>query len=74
MPSTRSLVLLSLALLLWALAAHKGARIWVWWIVALALAILAQGTFCKSPSPTGLMQGANRDDSYYKVVLESSIS
>ncbi|THV97200.1 hypothetical protein D6D27_02247 [Aureobasidium pullulans] len=54
MPSTRSLILLSLAttldllfltLLLWALATHKGARVWVWWIVALALALLGQGTF-----------------------------
>lgn len=83
MPSTRSLILLSLAttldllfltLLLWALTTHKGARIWVWWVVALALALLVQGTFCKSPSPTGLMQGANRSDSCYEVVLESSIS
>ena len=83
MPSTRSLILLSLAttlnllfltLLLWALATHKGAGIWVWWVVALALALLAQGTFCKSPSHTGLMQGANRKDSCYEVVLESSIS
>ncbi|THX73430.1 hypothetical protein D6D04_08525 [Aureobasidium pullulans] len=61
MPSTRSLILLSLAttldllfltLLLWALATHKGAKVWVWWVVALALALLAQGTFCKSPSHT----------------------
>ncbi|CAD0048144.1 unnamed protein product, partial [Aureobasidium pullulans] len=65
MPSTRSLILLSLAttldllfltLLLWALATHKGAGIWVWWVVALALALLAQGTFaivmkwCWSPA------------------------
>ncbi|TIA06952.1 hypothetical protein D6C81_09681 [Aureobasidium pullulans] len=53
MPSTRSLILLSLAatldllfltLLLWALATHEGARIWVWWVVALALA------WCWSPA------------------------
>lgn len=83
MPSTRSLILLSLAttldllfltLLLWALATHKGARIWVWWVVALAVAVLAQGTLCKSPSPTVLMQRANRSDSCYEVVLEPGIS
>lgn len=83
MPSTRSLILLSLAttldllfltLLLWAPTTHKGAKVWVWWIVALAVALLAQGTFCQSPSPTGLMQGLNRKNSCYEVVLESSIS
>jgi nitric oxide reductase large subunit len=56
MPSTRFLILLSLAttldllfltLLLWALATHKGARIWVWWVVALAVALLVQGAFCE---------------------------
>ncbi|THW33420.1 hypothetical protein D6D22_09138 [Aureobasidium pullulans] len=64
MPSTRSLILLSLAtildllfltLLLWAFATHKGARIWVWWVVALAVALLLQGVFfivkwCWSPA------------------------
>ena len=56
MPSTRSLILLSLAttldllfltLLLWALATHKGAKVWAWWVVALALALLTQGVLCE---------------------------
>ncbi|THY72599.1 hypothetical protein D6C86_06036 [Aureobasidium pullulans] len=45
MPSTRSLILLFLTLLLWALATHKGAKVWVWWVVALAVALLVQGVF-----------------------------
>ncbi|KAL2031028.1 hypothetical protein VTO58DRAFT_108383 [Aureobasidium pullulans] len=83
MPSTRSLILLSLAttldllfltLLLWALATHKGAKVCVWWVIALALVLLAQGIFCKSPSHTGLIQGANKSDSHHEVVLESQHS
>ncbi|THX72968.1 hypothetical protein D6D05_07611 [Aureobasidium pullulans] len=64
MPSTRSLILLSLAttldllfltLLLWALATHKGAKVWAWFVVALALALLTQGVlfimkWCWSPA------------------------
>jgi len=61
MPSTRSIILLSLAttldllfltLLLWALATHKGAKVWVWWVVALAVALLVQGVFCEFPHTT----------------------